>query len=151
MVLSEFSFFFLCINVFILFITQLKISGEKINSSTVRILHGSQQNIDITMIVVIFLICLFLRQTQHSKYSIKWVHLVIDWFGWLVSWVLWHWSLYNGKVGFYDIEVYIMANSFLCKESVLFQAIPFSISSQLLCQNCQKPFYFKLFNLFKQS
>ena len=51
---------------------------------------------------------------------------------------------------FYGISTfvgYLMSNPFLCKLSVLFKTIQFSISTQF---NCQKHFYFKLFNLFKQ-
>ena len=48
-------------------------------------------------------------------------------------------------VGFYDISTfvgYLMPNPFLCKYSVLFKTIQFSISTQF---NCQKHFYFKVF------
>ena len=51
-------------------------------------------------------------------------------------------------VGFYGILTfvgYLMPNPFLCKYSVLFQTIQFSMSTQI---NCQK--YFKLFCLVKQ-
>ena len=53
------------------------------------------------------------------------------WLG-LVRWVLWHINLcrlFNAK-------------SILCKYSVLFKTIQFSVSTQF---NCQKHFYFKLF------
>ena len=53
-------------------------------------------------------------------------------------------------VGVYGISTfvgYLMANPFLCKESVLFQTNQFSMSTQF---NCQTHFYFKLFRLFKQ-
>ena len=52
--------------------------------------------------------------------------------------------------GFYGISNfvgYLTPNPFLYKESVLFQTIRFSMSTQF---NCQKQFYFKLFSLFKQ-
>ena len=61
------------------------------------------------------------------------------WYGWLA-----------GCLGFYGISTfvgYLMLNPFLYKQSVLFQAIHFSISTQF---NCQKYFYFKLFSLVKQ-
>ena len=48
-------------------------------------------------------------------------------------------------VGFYGISAlvsYLMPNPFLCKYSILFQTIQFSISTQF---NCQKHFHFKLF------
>ena len=48
-------------------------------------------------------------------------------------------------VGFYGISTfvgYLMANPFLCKQSVLFKTIQFSMSTQF---NFQKYFYFKLF------
>ena len=48
-------------------------------------------------------------------------------------------------VGFYGISNfvgYLTPNPFLCKSSVLFKTIQFSISTQF---NCQKHFYFKLF------
>ena len=50
-------------------------------------------------------------------------------------------------VGFYGISTfvdYLMPNPFLCKKSVLFKTIQFSMSTQF---NCQKHFYFKLFSL----
>ena len=40
-----------------------------------------------------------------------------------------------------------MPNPILCKWSVLFQTIQFSMSTQF---NCEKHFYFKLFSLVKQ-
>ena len=46
--------------------------------------------------------------------------------------------------GFYGISTfvgYLMPNPFLCKLSVLFKTIQFSISTQF---NCEKHFYFKL-------
>ena len=58
---------------------------------------------------------------------------VLVWFG--LVWV----------VGFYGVSTfvgYLMPNPFLCKWSVLFKTIQFSISTQF---NCQKHFYFKLF------
>ena len=48
-------------------------------------------------------------------------------------------------VGFYDISTfvgYLTPNPFLCKKSVPFKTIQFSISTQF---NCRKHFYFKLF------
>ena len=48
-------------------------------------------------------------------------------------------------VGFYGISTfvgYLTPNPFLCKKSVLFKIIQFSMSTQF---NCQKHFYFKLF------
>ena len=48
-------------------------------------------------------------------------------------------------VGFYGISTfvgYLTPNPFLCKLSVLFKTIQFSISTQF---NCQKHFHFKLF------
>ena len=48
-------------------------------------------------------------------------------------------------VGFYGISTllgYLTPNPFLCKYSILFQTIQFSISTQF---NCQKHFYFKLY------
>ena len=59
---------------------------------------------------------------------------------WLVGWL----------VEFYGIPTfvsYLMPNLFSYKQSVLFQAIQFSMSIQF---NCQKHFYFKLFSLVKQ-
>ena len=59
--------------------------------------------------------------------------LEFDWFG-----LVWF-------VGFYGISTfvgYLTPNLFLCKQSVLFQTIQFSISTQF---NCQKYFYFKIF------
>ena len=53
-------------------------------------------------------------------------------------------------VGFYGISTfvgYLTPNPFLCKLSVPFQTIQFSMSTQF---NCQKYFDFKLFSLFKQ-
>ena len=53
-------------------------------------------------------------------------------------------------VGFYGISTfvgYLTPNPFLFKLSVLFQTIQFSMSTQ---SNCQKHFYFKLFNFVKQ-
>ena len=50
-----------------------------------------------------------------------------------------------GLVGFYGISTfigYLTPNPFLCKYSILFQTIQFTISTQF---NCQKHFYFKLF------
>ena len=52
--------------------------------------------------------------------------------------------------GFYSISTFVghlMPNPFSYKQSVLFQTILFSMSTQF---NCQKHFYFKLFSLFKQ-
>ncbi len=52
--------------------------------------------------------------------------------------------------GFYGISAfvgYFMPNTFLQKQSVLFQTIQFSMSTQF---NCQKTFYFKLFSFVKQ-
>ena len=52
--------------------------------------------------------------------------------------------------GFYGISTfvgYLPPNLFLYKQSVLFQTIQFSPSTQF---NCQKHFYFKLLSLFKQ-
>ena len=49
-------------------------------------------------------------------------------------------------VGFYGIstfEGYLTPNPLLCKYSVLFQTMQFSMSTQF---NCQKHFYFKLFS-----
>ena len=51
----------------------------------------------------------------------------------------------NWFVWFYGISTfvgYLTPNPFLCKLSVLFQTIQFSISTQF---NCQKHFHFKLF------
>ena len=51
---------------------------------------------------------------------------------------------------FYGISTfvgYLTPNPFLWKLSSLFQTIQFSLSTQF---NCQKHFYFKLFNLFQQ-
>ena len=56
---------------------------------------------------------------------------------WLIVWVLWHINL----CGLFN------ANPFLYKQSVLFQAIQFSMRTQF---NFQKYLYFKLFSLFKQ-
>ena len=53
-------------------------------------------------------------------------------------------------VGFYGMSTfvgYLILNSFLCKSSVLFQTIQFSMSIQF---NHQKHFYFKLFSSFKK-
>ena len=55
-----------------------------------------------------------------------------------IRWLVWF-------VGFYGISTfvgYLTPNLFLCKLSVLFKTIQFSISTQF---NCQKHFYFKLF------
>ena len=56
--------------------------------------------------------------------------------GWLVGWILWHinlFRLFNAKSIFIQI--------------ILFQTIPFNMCTQF---NCQKHFYFKLFNLVEQ-
>ena len=52
--------------------------------------------------------------------------------------------IWFGLLGFmvYQPLQIITPNSFLCKESVQFKRIQFSISTQF---NCQKHFYFKLF------
>ena len=53
-------------------------------------------------------------------------------------------------VEFYGISTfvgYLTPNQFLCKLSVLFKTIQFSMSTQF---NCQKYVYFKLFSLVKQ-
>ena len=62
--------------------------------------------------------------------------------GWLNVWVLW----------LIDLCRLFNAKSILMK-IVLFQAIPFMISTQFKCKNSligKKHFYFKLFNLVKQ-
>ena len=56
---------------------------------------------------------------------------------------------YVGWLGFYVISTfvgYLTPNPFLCKSSVLFQTIQFSMSIQF---NFQKRFYFKRLNLVK--
>ena len=58
--------------------------------------------------------------------------------------------VFVGWFGFYGISTfvgYLTPNPFLCKWSVLFQTIQFSMITQF---NSQKYFYFKLFSLFKQ-
>ena len=52
-----------------------------------------------------------------------------------------------GFIAYSTFRVYLMPNSFLYKQIVLFQTIQFNISTQF---NCQKHFYFKLFSLVKQ-
>ena len=55
-----------------------------------------------------------------------------------------HVCLFGWFVGFYGLSTfvgYLTPNPFLCKYSVLFQTIQFSISTQF---KCQKHFYFKL-------
>ena len=54
----------------------------------------------------------------------------------MVGWLFW----------LYDLVGYFMTNSFLYKESVLFQTIQFSVLHSLIVQ---KHFHFKLFSLFK--
>ena len=52
--------------------------------------------------------------------------------------------------GFYGISTfvgYLIPNSFLYKQKVLFQTIQFSISMQF---NCEKCFYFEIFSLIEQ-
>ena len=72
------------------------------------------------------------RLNMLSSYAVcKWWRVGMVWF-----------------VGFYGISTfvgYLTPNPFLCKLSVLFQTIQFSMSTQF---NCLKHFYFKLF---KQS
>ena len=61
-----------------------------------------------------------------------------------------NWLVVGWLVGFYGISTfigYLTQKPFLCKYSVLFQTIKFSMSTQF---NCQKHFYFKLFSLVKQ-
>ena len=58
---------------------------------------------------------------------------------------LWCWLV--GVYGISNFVGYLTPNPFLCKSSVLFQTIRFSMSTQ---SNYQNHFYFKLFNLFKQ-
>ena len=55
------------------------------------------------------------------------------------------------SVGFYGISNfvgYLTPNQFLCRKSVLFKTIQFSMNTLF---NCQKHFYFKLFSLFKRN
>ena len=82
----------------------------------------------------------FLSKTN-NLYLIIWIEITIHikdvgWLSFMACQVLWH-----------IIVGYSMPNSFLCKKSVLFQTIQFSMTTLF---NCQKHFYFKLFSLFKQ-
>ena len=65
---------------------------------------------------------------------------MIQKFSWLIGWLVWFYGISN-YVG------YLTPNPFLYEESVLFQTIQFSMSTQF---NCQKRFYLEQFSLFKQ-
>ena len=61
------------------------------------------------------------------------IRVCLTYFGWLIWFVFYGISTFVG---------YLTPNQFLCKLSVLFKTIQFSINTQFDCQN---HFYFKLF------
>ena len=75
------------------------------------------------------------------------------WWWWIVTHLNVEENLFYtpvGSLGFNGISTfvgYLITNLFLCKQSVLYQTIQFSMSTQF---NCQNHFYFKLFSFVKQ-
>ena len=113
--------------------------------------HKSQETQCCQRDIIMVMICTFLSVFANSLFSkTAYVSIITSFWGFIRFDHGWLLILFVCLVGFFGISTfvgYLMPNPFLCKLSVLFKTIQFSMSTQF---NCQKYFYFKLFSLFKQ-